>query len=264
MEDTQGAARDWSIQDVARIAGTTSRTLRHYDDVGLLKPSRVGINGYRYYDGAALLQLQRILLLRGLGLGLDAIAEVFHRQADPVEALTRHLEWLGQEQQRLALQAQSVLKTIETVRKGGQLMAEDMFDGFDHTQYKDEVEERWGKDAYAASDAWWRSKDDAEKREWKSRAENLGRDWIAAATAGVAPDGSGAQDLARRHVEWLKSIPGTPAATAGGDLKGYVLGLADMYVADQRFAANYGGTEGASFVRAALRSYVEKHLQDGN
>ena len=36
-------------------------------------------------------------------------------------------------------------------------MAEQMFDGFDHTQYKDEVEERWGKDAYAKSDAWWRS-----------------------------------------------------------------------------------------------------------
>jgi DNA-binding transcriptional MerR regulator len=264
MEDTRGAGRDWSIQDVARIAGTTSRTLRHYDDVGLLKPSRVGNNGYRYYDSSALLQLQRILLLRGLGLGLDAIAEVFQRQADPVEALTRHLAWLGQEQQRLALQAQSVRKTLETVRKGGQLMAEEMFDGFDHTQYKDEVEERWGKDAYAASDAWWRSKDDAEKREWKSRAENLARDWIAAATAGVAPDGSEAQDLARRHVDWLKSIPGTPAATTGGDIKGYVLGLADMYVDDQRFAANYGGTEGASFVRAALRSFAEKHLQDGS
>ena len=45
---------DWSIQEVARLAGTTSRTLRHYDDVGLLLPSRVGSNGYRYYDGLTL------------------------------------------------------------------------------------------------------------------------------------------------------------------------------------------------------------------
>jgi DNA-binding transcriptional MerR regulator len=73
-ETTAEAARDWSIQDVARMAGTTSRTLRHYDDIGLLKPSRVGSNGYRHYDAAALLQLQRILLLRGLGLGLPANA----------------------------------------------------------------------------------------------------------------------------------------------------------------------------------------------
>ena len=48
---------DWSIQDIARLAGTTSRTLRHYDDVGLVKPSRVGDNGYRYYDSDALVKL---------------------------------------------------------------------------------------------------------------------------------------------------------------------------------------------------------------
>ncbi|HEV7741419.1 MAG TPA: MerR family DNA-binding transcriptional regulator, partial [Pseudolysinimonas sp.] len=50
---------DWSIQDIARLAGTTSRTLRHYDDVGLVKPSRIGDNGYRYYDADALVKLQR-------------------------------------------------------------------------------------------------------------------------------------------------------------------------------------------------------------
>ncbi|MGZ4663139.1 MAG: MerR family transcriptional regulator [Arthrobacter sp.] len=260
MEDTRGSGPDWPIQDVARIAGTTSRALRHYDDIGLLKPSRVAGNGHRYYDGPALLQLQRILLLRELGLGLPAIAEVFHRHADPVTALTRHLEWLGQEQQRLCRQMASVRQTIETIRAGGPLMAEDMFDGFDHTQYKDEVEERWGKDAYAKSDAWWRRKDEAERREWKSRAEQLGRDWTAAADAGVAADAPEAQDLARRHIAWLQSIPGTPAAENGGDIKGYLTGLADMYVADARFAAYYGGDRGAAFVRDTLRRFADKHL----
>lgn len=261
MEEIRGnGLRDWPIQDVARMAGTTSRTLRHYDDIGLLKPSRVGGNGYRYYDGAALLQLQRILLLRELGLGLPAIADVFQRQANPVAALSRHLEWLGQEQQRLARQAQSVRQTIETVRAGGQLMAENMFDGFDHTQYREEVEERWGKDAYAASDAWWRGMDAAEKQAWKSGVEELGQDWTAAGASGMPAEGPEAQDLARRHVAWLQSIPGTPAAAAGGDIKGYVTGLADMYVADPRFAANYGGTDGAAFVRSALRIFAEKHL----
>lgn len=260
MEDIPDTGTDWSIQDVARMAGTTSRTLRHYDDIGLLKPSRVGSNGYRYYDGAALLQLQRILLLRELGLGLPAIAEVFHQQADPVTALTRHLEWLGQEQQRLARQMQSVRRTIETVRAGGQLMAEDMFDGFDHTQYKDEVEERWGKEAYAKSDAWWRGMASDEKQEWMSKVETLGTDWKAAARSGVAADGPEARELATRHVDWLRSIPGTPAAGNSGNIKGYVLGLADMYVEDPRFAANYGGVEGAGFVRAALRSFAEKYL----
>ena len=67
---------DWSIQEIARLAGTTSRTLRHYDDIGLLAPSRVAHNGYRHYDQTALVRLQRILLLRELGLGLPRIGEV--------------------------------------------------------------------------------------------------------------------------------------------------------------------------------------------
>lgn len=139
-------------------------------------------------------------------------------------------------------------------------MAEKMFDGFDHTQYKDEVEERWGKDAYAKGDSWWRGMGEAEKREWKSRSERLGKDWLAAARSGGAPNSTEAQDLARRHIAWLESIPGTPASESGGDIKGYVVGLADMYVADPRFAANYGGEEGAGFVRDALYSYAEKNL----
>ncbi|TLM87051.1 TipAS antibiotic-recognition domain-containing protein [Pseudarthrobacter sp. NamE5] len=261
MEDTGSSARqDWPIQEVARIAGTTSRTLRHYDEVGLLAPSRVGSNGYRYYDSNALLQLQRILLLRELGLGLPAIAEVFRQQTDTVQALSHHLDWLGQEQQRLARQMASVRQTIETVKGGGDMVAEKMFDGFDHTQYKDEVEERWGKDAYARSDAWWRAMGEEEKQEWMADAGKLGSDWIAVAGSGAGPESFAAQELARRHVAWLASIPGTPAAERGADLRGYVTGLADMYVADPRFAANYGGETGAGFVRDALRIYAGQHL----
>ena len=67
--------REWSIQELSREAGVTSRTLRHYDDVGLLPPSRTGRNGMRFYDSDALVRLQRILLLRDLGLGLPAIRD---------------------------------------------------------------------------------------------------------------------------------------------------------------------------------------------
>ena len=258
---------DWSIQDVARIAGTTSRTLRHYDRIGLLKPSRTGHNGYRYYNQAALVQLQRILLLRGLGLGLPVISQVLDDETDAAKALTGHLAWLKQEQDRLARQIASVTQTINAVKGGGEIMAEDMFNGFDHTQYKDEVEERWGKDAYAKGDSWWRGMSADEKVAWKQRSQQLGEDWIAAATAGIAPDSAEAQALAKRHVDWLTGIPGTPASDAlgaagigTGDVKGYVTGLGEMYVADPRFAKNYGGTDGAGFVRDALKIYAEGNL----
>lgn len=251
---------EWSIQDIAKLAGTTSRTLRHYGDVGLLHPSNVGRNGYRYYDEAGLVRLQRILLLRELGVGLPQIAEVLERETSEVHALTAHLAWLRQEQSRLARQIASVQATIGALEGGEQLMAQQMFDGFDHTQYQDEVIERWGADTYARSDAWWRGMSPAEKSAWQQRAAQLGRDWTALAEAGAPVDGAETTALAERHVEWLTGIPGTPASEPDGDVKAYVIGLGDMYVADDRFARNYGGENGARFVRDALRAYADANL----
>ena len=274
---------DWSIQEIARLAGTTSRTLRHYDDIGLLPPSRIAANGYRHYDGEALVRLQRILLLRELGLGLPQIAQVLAADGSPespgvpgpskggqgeASALETHLALLREEQTRLARQIASVESTITALRGGENLMAENMFDGFDHTQYKQEVEDRWGTKAYADSDRWWRGMSDAERADWQQRVSDLGRDWIAAAESGIDPASAEAQELARRHVAWLTGIPGTPAAALrkGPDAaaKAYVIGLGEMYVADPRFGANYatsaGGTQGAEFVRDALRIYAEGNL----
>ena len=81
---------DWSIQEIAKLAGTTSRTLRHYDDIGLLTPSDIGTNGYRRYDTAALVRLQRILLLRELGLSLPQIAEIYTRVGYKAVAVECH------------------------------------------------------------------------------------------------------------------------------------------------------------------------------
>ncbi|WP_024357029.1 MerR family transcriptional regulator [Leucobacter chironomi] len=273
---------EYSIQQIARAAGTTSRTLRHYDGIGLVRPSRIGGNGYRYYDDRALVRLQRVLLLRELGLGLDAIGEVLeaqdaqarggeHPAAAEARVLHSHLDLLLRERGRIDAQIGSVERTIAALARAadgspgetdGQedLMSENMFDGFDHTRYREEVERRWGANAYASSDRWWRSLGDAGRAEWRASMEQLGRDWIAAAESGADPAAPVGQELARRHVEWLRGIPGTPAHGAGGDLAGYVLGLAEMYVADERFAENYGGAAGAGFVRDALRAYAEREL----
>jgi len=245
----------YSIQEVAKAAGTTSRTLRHYQDIGLLEPSSTGHNGYRYYDDEALLRLQRILLLRQLGLGLPEINKVLEGTKDTTAALRGHLELLLQERDRLERQIASVKTTIDKTERGEQLMADEMFDGFDHTHYKEEVEERWGKDAYAKGDQWWRGMSDDERTSWKERSQQLMADWVAAYQAGLAVDSDEAQALARRQFNWLSSANGGQEVSFG-----YFTGLGEMYVADPRFGANYGGGHGASFVRDAMKVYADKHL----
>ncbi|WP_308492586.1 MerR family transcriptional regulator [Microbacterium terrisoli] len=246
---------DLSIHEVATLTGTTSRTLRHYDEIGLLAPTRIARNGYRHYDRTALVRLQRILLLRELGLGLPQIADVLARETGEVAALTTHLDLLRQERARIDRQITAVSSTIHALEGGDNPMAEKMFDGFDHTQYKDEVIDRWGADAYVRGDAWWRGMSAAEKAEWRQRVAQLNDQWKDAASRRIAPDSAQAQALAERHVHWLTGVPGIPT-----DLKAYVTGLGDMYVADPRFTENYGGTTGAEFVRDALRVYAATRL----
>ena len=139
-------------------------------------------------------------------------------------------------------------------------MAEDMLDGFDHTQYKAEVEERWGADAYARGDTWWRDLTVEEKAEFRSRAAQLVSDWVAAWASGADSAGEQAQALAQRQFDWLRGVPGTPGSDASGPTKQYFSGLGEMYVADPRFSATYGGQAGAEFVRDAMVIYADRTL----
>ena len=72
---------EWTVQELADRAGISARTLRHYHQIGLLVPDRIGANGYRYYGPVAVARLQRILLLREAGLALGAIGEAL----DPLD-----------------------------------------------------------------------------------------------------------------------------------------------------------------------------------
>jgi DNA-binding transcriptional MerR regulator len=249
---------EWPIHEIARLSGTTSRTLRHYGDVGLLPATRIGSNGYRYYDEAALVRLQRILMLRDLGLGLSAIAEVLDGQSDDTDALVAHLHWLRQEQHRLDRQIGAVEGTIEKLKGGERIMAEEALDGFDHTAYSEEVEHRWGREARVAGDSWWESKSAAEREEWMSSQKQLAHEWAAAAASGMSVDSEDARELARRQYEWLSAIPGTPGYPDGA-VKQYFTGLGELYV-DERFARNFGGATAAAFVRDAMAAWATREL----
>lgn len=245
---------EWSIQDIARIAGTTSRTLRHYGQLGLLEPSRVGSNGYRYYDEASVLRLQRILLLRELGVGLPAIAAVLAGEQEPAAALRVHLQLLEKEQQRIARQIESVRTTLRKTEGGEELMAEEVLDGFDNSRYEDEVVERWGRDAWEQGNHWWASLGDEGQRAHLLEHEQVAGGLAAAGAAGADPGGEEVQDLVGRHYRWV-SQAWTP------DRAAYV-NLGQMYVDDPRFAANYDKhAEGAAvFVRDAMKVYAERNL----
>jgi MerR family transcriptional regulator, thiopeptide resistance regulator len=249
---------EWTIQQVAASAGVTSRTLRHYDAIGLLPPSRIGTNGYRYYDVDAVARLQRILLLRDTGLSLPVIADVLDREKDEETALRDHIELLEAERDRLDKRITAVRHTLEARRSGTGASLKLMLDGF-NDRYRDEVIARWGQRAFDDSNAWWHGKSVPEQAAWKHDTDELVDAWVAAWRDGVSPSSERAQELAARHVEWLRAIPGTPLAEGDRERSAQMVrGLGRMYAEDPCFAATYAGADGAAFVRDSLREYADR------
>lgn len=136
---------DWPIAEVARMSGVTARTLRHYDEIGLLPPARIGSNGHRRYGEHQLLQLQQTLVLRELGVGLPEIGRILADQVDQVEALRGHHRRLTAERDRLYVLAATVSRTIAELEQSGRdgrgmttiNRPENLFEGIQPSQYED-------------------------------------------------------------------------------------------------------------------------------
>lgn len=233
------------------MSGVTSRTLRHYDAVGLLPPARVGADGRRHYGRPELLRLQRILLLRELGLGLPAIAEALARDGDEIAVLRRHRERLEEERGRLGRLVGTVDRTIESLEGGAEMTAESMFEGFENP-YEEEARELYGDEA--VDESWRRLRaltgDDAE----------LARTGYAQVHSGLAPlREAGAevtdprvQDLIALHHR-VTSLFWTPTAEAYRN-------LGAMYVEDERFQRTIGGEALTRYLADAMAVYAAERL----
>src|SRR5512140_3069662 len=120
-----------TVKQVAKLAGITPRTLHHYDAIGLLKPSRIGANGYRYYDQEAVLRLQQILFYRELGLPLAGIqASLGRPDFDVLETLEEHKRALSRQRRRLNQLIKTVDYTILHLKGKTNMSAEELFAGF--------------------------------------------------------------------------------------------------------------------------------------
>src|ERR1700744_4369933 len=139
----------WSIAEVARMSGVTSRTLRHYHAIGLLPPAYVQPSAQPCYETGELPRLQQILLLRELGVSLCDIAAAVGSGPDTVAALRRHHAQLLAERERLARLASTVARTITELEGNTAMTAprinrpENLFAGFNPAGYEDEARERW-------------------------------------------------------------------------------------------------------------------------
>jgi DNA-binding transcriptional MerR regulator len=224
----------YTVGELARHTGVTVRTLHHYDELGLVKPSARSGAGYRLYDDRDLLRLQHALRLRELGFQLHEIAEMladpdFDRAAALREQRTQllarrdHLD-------RLIAAVDAALTSLEKDQPMPTDTIQTLFADIDPAAHADEARARWGDTPeYAESARRTRGYGPADWAAIKAEADALYRDLAALLHAGTAPGSPAAQaaiEAHRQHISrWF--YPCTRAIHRQ---------LGAMYIADPRFS----------------------------
>ena len=249
---------EYTVQQLARLAGITSRTLRYYDEMGILKPARIRSSGYRIYGQHEVDQLQQVMFYRELGVDLDTIRKIVtNPDFDRVSALKYHHEQLLDKRMHLDVLLANVEKTI-ALHEGRITMSDkEKFEGFKQQMITDN-EMKYGRDIRLKYGAEAIDKSNekllnmtSEQYEAFTQLEHDVKSALADAFRAGDPANALAQRAADLHKQWLSYswAEYKPEAHAG---------LAQMYVDDERFRAYYdeiypGMTE---FLRDAIHIYT--------
>jgi len=250
----------YTIQKLARLAGVSTRTLRHYDAIGLLCPARDHSSGYRLYSPEDVDRLQQILFYRVLDLPLEAIKTVLDApDFAAADALRAHRAALQAKKHQLEQLLTTVDKTI-AMKEGLQKMTdEEKFAGFkqkliddNETRFGREVRDRYGDDAMDASNARLKGMTQAQYQASQQASEEL-NDVLKRACLACDPDSALAREACAKHKTWLGYFWKTVTPQAH-------LNLVEMYVADERFSAYYENIAPgcAVFLRDAMQRFYGK------
>jgi DNA-binding transcriptional MerR regulator len=242
----------YTVKQLSKLGGVTPRTLHHYDEIGLLKPSRVGENGYRYYGEESVLRLQQILFYRELGMPLEDIKKIMgRRDFDVLGALYSHKEALQKQVTRLNRLIATVDNTIHHLKGTTIMSAKGLFEGFSEEQqeqYAAEAEKMYDPETVRESNRKWKSYSAAKKESILAEGNAIYTDMIAAMPKGAGrPEVQAIVERWRKHMDyfWTPNLDQLQA-------------IANGYNDDPRFKANFDKMHPqlAEFMRDAVKVYV--------
>ena len=246
-----------TVKQLSKLAGVTPRTLHHYDEIGLLKPSRVGDNGYRYYGEESVLRLQQILFYRELGIPLEDIKKIMGRHDfDVMGALRSHREALQKQVARLNRLIHTVDNTINHLKGNKPMSNKGYFEGFSdelQAEYEKEAMQKYDPETVKSASKKWKEYTVADKQRMGDEANALYRDLLLAIPKGAAsPEAQSCVERWRRFIEYFW-IPNDEQ----------LAGLGNLYNEDPRFKANFDKVDDrlAGFLREAINIYVENRKE---
>ncbi len=243
----------FTVKQLSDLAGITPRTLHYYDEIGLLKPSVVGDNGYRYYGDDSLLRLQQIMLFREMEVPLERIKDLMGRHDfDIVDALENHRDVLGKRIVQLERLIQTVNGTIQHIKGVKKMSPKQLFEVLSEekqAEYEKEAMKMYDPEIVKASNRKWKSFTAADKQRIGDEGNAVYQGFLDA-----MPKGAGSDEAQQCVEAWRKHMD---HFWSPNDEQ--MLGLADLYNDDPRFKANYDKVHPnlAEFVREAIKIYVQ-------
>lgn len=245
----------YTIKEIAELAGVTTRTIRYYDEIGLLIPSETGDNGYRYYDRENLLLLQQIMFFRELEVPLKDIQLILNQpEFNLFSALQEHRVTLQAKADRINTLIETVDQTIATIKGEWEMNDQEYFEGFDESQYEEEAKQRWGNTPqWKESRRKWASYTEDQKQEIKIEGGEITKRMVGNDES-LTPDHPSIQTAIGEYHAYINKYFYTC------DVE-FLRGLADMWVEDPRFAINYERIRegGAAFVREAVHIFCDQN-----
>jgi len=249
---------EYSSNKLAKMSGISTRTLRHYDEIGLLKPARVASSKYRIYGQIELGTLQQILFYKELGFTLDEIKKLLSGpNFDREQAFLSHLTELQAKRERLDILINNVTKSIADMKGEITMSDNEKFEGFkqnlideNEQKYGEEIRKKYGDKTVDESNAHLKGL----KQEQYNEAERLSLALEEALKEAIKigdPACEKAQIACDLHRQWL-------CVFYPDYSKEYHKSLGEMYVADERFKAYYDKiAEGcAEFLKDAIDVYT--------
>ncbi len=248
-----GNQATYTVKQLANLAGVTPRTLRHYDAIGLLRPSAVGDdNGYRYYDDKAALRLQQILFYREMGMELSAIRAVLDApEFETAAALERHRAALSARAGRLQHLIHTIDRTLRHLKGEIEMTTQDLFAGFDEetqARYEKEAAEMYDPKVVAESSRRWKSYTAEDKARIQREGGQIYQDMVA--LLGRDPAAAEVQAVVARWHDNLRAFyEPTPDILRG---------LGQAYAAQPEFSAFFAALHPdlPGFLSRAIETYV--------
>lgn len=248
---------EYTINKLAVLSGVSTRTLRYYDEEGLLKPLRISSNGYRIYGEAEVDELQQILFYRELGFSLAKIREFIKSpNFDREKALKSHLSALEEQKYKIEKLMKNVSQTIDSLKGETVMSDKEKFEGFkqnlideNERKYGKEIREKYGDAEIDATNAKIKGMSEEEYSEAQRLSSEIA-DLLKSAIQTGDPAGVDAQKACDCHKRWLMIYYPNYSAQ-------YHKALGEMYVGDERFKQYYEKIAPgcAEFLRDAINIY---------